>query len=117
MGKQLQRQKKKKDETKKKSEKKSKKRKSGKKKESQKKSLKEREKSGSRRRVEGSSRGSTGRQITGNATSCAMKLVLYARLNEKKASSISKQIARIIGNDKIQGPKKGRRGTKNQRTV
>ena len=71
----MQRQKKKKDETKKKSEKKSKKRKSGKKKESQKKSLKERGKSGSRRRGEGSSRGSTGRQISGNATSCAMKLV------------------------------------------
>merc|ERR1711962_727785 len=57
---------------------------------------------GSSRRNVGSS---PGRQITGNATSCAMKLVLYARLNEKKASSISKQVTRILGNDKIQESK------------
>merc|ERR1711962_1476617 len=57
---------------------------------------------GSSRRNVGSP---SGRQITGNATSCAMKLVLYARLNEKKASSISKQVTRILGNDKIKESK------------
>jgi len=95
-----------------KSGKKSKSRKGGQKKKSQKKSSndKQKNKSGSRRKGEESSRrrkvgSSSGRQITGNATSCAMKLVLYARLNEKKASSISKQIARIFGNDKIQDSK------------
>merc|ERR1711971_1449297 len=99
-----------------KSGKKSKSRKGGQKKKSPKKSSKDKEKkkSGSRRKGEGSSRrkvgSSSGRQITGNATSCAMKLVLYARLNEKKASSISKQIARIFGNDKIQESKGQKNG-------
>merc|ERR1712130_157030 len=96
--------KKKKESTKKTPKKKTKKRKSGKK------SPKEKRRGGSRRRGEGSSRTSTdGRQITGNATSCAMKLVLYARLNEKKASSISKQVTRIIGNEKGKKGKKGKR--------
>merc|ERR1711971_1456882 len=125
--KQLQRRNRKKDNTKAKAKsgKKSKSRKGGqKKKKSQKKSSnnKEKKKNGSRRKGEGSSRrkgggssrrkvgSSSGRQITGNATSCAMKLVLYARLNEKKASSISKQIARIFGNDKIQESKGQKNG-------
>jgi len=34
----------------------------------------------------------TGRQITGNATSCAMKAIKYARLFEGKASSIWRQV-------------------------
>ena len=77
----LQRRKKKTDDTEKKAKpgKKSKKRKGGKKKKSEKKSSKEKkQKKGSRKRT-GSSRSkvgtSNGRQITGNATSCAMKLV------------------------------------------
>ena len=32
------------------------------------------------------------RQITGNATSCAMKAIKYARLFEGKATSISRQV-------------------------
>ena len=33
-----------------------------------------------------------GRQITGNATSCAMKAIKYARIFEGKATSISRQV-------------------------
>ena len=36
---------------------------------------------------------------------CTTKLILYSRLNEKKASAISKQVKRIKGNDKIQNSK------------
>ena len=32
------------------------------------------------------------RQVTGNATSCAMKAIKYARLFEGKATSISRQV-------------------------
>ena len=34
-----------------------------------------------------------------NTTACMTKLILYSRLNEKKASAISKQVKRIKGND------------------
>ena len=61
-----------------------------------------------------------GRQATVNMTTCITNLVLYSRLNEKKASSISKQVAarpspslsqvkRIKGNDKVQGSKKDKK--------
>merc|ERR1712110_1353813 len=50
------------------------------------------------------------RQITGNATSCAMKAIKYARLFEGKATSISRQVKRIQGNDRIQGSKGKKKG-------
>ena len=37
-------------------------------------------------------RGGEGRQISGNATSCAMKAIKYARLFEGKATSIFRQV-------------------------
>ena len=40
-----------------------------------------------------SARNEKGRQITGNATSCIINLALYAKLNDKKATSIIKQVA------------------------
>ena len=40
-----------------------------------------------------------------NGAACMTKLILYSRLNEKKASAISKQVKRIKGNDKIQKSK------------
>ena len=46
-----------------------------------------------------------GRQSEINVTACITKLILYSRLNEKKASAISRQVKRIKGNDKIQGSK------------
>merc|ERR1719376_1835614 len=51
-----------------------------------------------------------GRQITGNATSCAMKAIKYARIFEGKATSISRQVKRVKGNDKIQGSKGKKKG-------
>jgi len=51
-----------------------------------------------------------GRQITGNATSCAMKAIKYARLFEGKATSIFRQVKRVKGNDKIQGSKGKKKG-------
>ena len=36
------------------------------------------------------------RQITGNATSCAMKAIKYARLFEGKATSISRQVTIVM---------------------
>ena len=40
--------------------------------------------------------------------SCNIKLILYSRLNEKKASAISKQVKRIKSNDKIQNSKRNK---------
>ena len=54
------------------------------------------------------------RQTSINITSCAIKLVLFARLNEKKASALSKQVKRIMVNDKIQGSKAGKKGEFNR---
>merc|ERR1712217_178572 len=51
-----------------------------------------------------------GRQISGNATSCAMKAIKYARLFEGKATSIFRQVKRVKGNDKIQGSKGKKKG-------
>merc|ERR1712037_284931 len=51
-----------------------------------------------------------GRQITGNATPCAMKAIKYARLFEGKATSIFRQVKRVKGNDKIQGSKGKKKG-------
>merc|ERR1712212_826238 len=51
-----------------------------------------------------------GRQITGNATSCAMKAIKYARIFEGKATSIFRQVKRVKGNDKIQGSKGKKKG-------
>merc|ERR1712013_49845 len=45
------------------------------------------------------------RQSGVNMTSCITKLIFYSRLNEKKASAISRQVKRIKGNDKIQDSK------------
>ena len=65
--------------------------------------------------------GGGGKQATVNMTQCITNLVLYSRLNEKKASSISKQVSgwtqvpsfsqvkRIKGNDKAQGSKKDKK--------
>ena len=71
--------------------------------------LKDKSKGGKSRRKLGGSR-----QISINMTSCAIKLVLYARLSEKKASSLSKQVKRIQGNDKIQGSKRRKKGEFNR---
>jgi len=60
-------------------------------------------------RIEGRISGE-GRQITGNATSCAMKAIKYARLFEGKATSIFRQVKRVKGNDKIQGSKGKKKG-------
>lgn len=49
-------------------------------------------KSAKRSRKQGTRNHGSGRQITGNATSCVMKLVKYARLNDKKASALVKQV-------------------------
>jgi len=57
---------------------------------------------------------SLGRQVTGNCTKCVELFVLYARLNDKKANSVQKQVKRIRGNDKIQGSKKGKKGDFNE---
>jgi len=54
------------------------------------------------------------RQVTGNCTKCVELFVLYARLNDKKANSVQKQVKRIRGNDKIQGSKKGKKGDFNE---
>merc|ERR1712032_1249593 len=51
-----------------------------------------------------------GRQITGNAPSCAMKAIKYARIFEGKATSIFRQVKRVKGNDKIQGSKGKKKG-------
>merc|ERR1712062_610174 len=62
-------------------------------------------------KIEGRNNGNGGgRQITGNATSCAMKAIKYARLFEGKATSISRQVKRIQGNDRIQGSKGKKKG-------
>ena len=47
----------------------------------------------------------SGRQSGVNVTACITKLIFYSRLNEKKASAISRQVKRIKGNDKIQDSK------------
>merc|ERR1719193_528216 len=47
----------------------------------------------------------SGRQSGANVTACITKLIFYSRLNEKKASAISRQVKRIKGNDKIQDSK------------
>merc|ERR1719193_1735073 len=47
----------------------------------------------------------SGRQSGVNVTACIAKLIFYSRLNEKKASAISRQVKRIKGNDKIQDSK------------
>merc|ERR1712210_430532 len=60
-------------------------------------------------KIEGRNTGG-GRQITGNATSCAMKAIKYARLFEGKATSIFRQVKRVKGNDKIQGSKGKKKG-------
>merc|ERR1711990_399467 len=62
-------------------------------------------------KIEGRNNGNGGgRQITGNATSCAMKAIKYARLFEGKATSIFRQVKRVKGNDKIQGSKGKKKG-------
>merc|ERR1711962_740571 len=58
-----------------------------------------------RQRQKTRARGGEGRQISGNATSCAMKAIKYARLFEGKATSIFRQVKRVKGNEKIQGSK------------
>ena len=45
-----------------------------------------------RQRQKTRARGGEGRQISGNATSCAMKAIKYARLFEGKATSIFRQV-------------------------
>ena len=45
-----------------------------------------------RQKTTGTARGGEGRQISGNATSCAMKAIKYARLFEGKATSIFRQV-------------------------
>lgn len=62
-----------------------------------------------RKKIRGRKAGD-GRQITGNATSCAMKAIKYARLFEGKASSIWRQVKRVKSNDKIQGTKGKKKG-------
>ena len=44
-----------------------------------------------------------------NVTACLAKVIFYSRLNEKKASAISKQVKRIKSNDKIQKSKKNKK--------
>jgi len=63
-----------------------------------------------RQKTTGTARGGEGRQISGNATSCAMKAIKYARLFEGKATSIFRQVKRVKGNDKIQGSKGKKKG-------
>merc|ERR1712147_315988 len=63
-----------------------------------------------RRQRQKTARGGDGRQISGNATSCAMKAIKYARLFEGKATSIFRQVKRVKGNDKIQGSKGKKKG-------
>merc|ERR1719209_2481184 len=63
-----------------------------------------------RQKTTGTTRGGQGRQISGNATSCAMKAIKYARLFEGKATSIFRQVKRVKGNDKIQGSKGKKKG-------
>merc|ERR1719209_2629458 len=63
-----------------------------------------------RQKTTGTARGGEGRQISGNATSCAMKAIKYARLFEGKATSIFGQVKRVKGNDKIQGSKGKKKG-------
>ena len=45
-----------------------------------------------RQRQKTRAKGGEGRQISGNATSCAMKAIKYARLFEGKATSIFRQV-------------------------
>ena len=45
-----------------------------------------------RQRQKTTAKGGEGRQISGNATSCAMKAIKYARLFEGKATSIFRQV-------------------------
>ena len=70
----------------------------------QEKQLKKAEKGQKRERSGLISRGRE-RQSEVNVTACITKLIFYSRLNEKKASAISRQVKRIKGNDKIQGSK------------
>merc|ERR1711936_581197 len=63
-----------------------------------------------RQRQKTRANGGEGRQISGNATSCAMKAIKYARLFEGKATSIFRQVKRVKGNDKIQGSKGKKKG-------
>jgi len=63
-----------------------------------------------RQRQKTRAKGGEGRQISGNATSCAMKAIKYARLFEGKATSIFRQVKRVKGNDKIQGSKGKKKG-------
>merc|ERR1719209_2486728 len=63
-----------------------------------------------RQKTTGTTRGGQGRQITGNATSCAMKAIKYARLFEGKATSIFRQVKRVKRNDEIQGTKGKKKG-------
>merc|ERR1712179_713845 len=60
---------------------------------------------------------SLGRQVTGNCTKCVELFVLYARLNDKKANSVQKQVKRIRGNDKIQGSKNRKKPRKQKNNV
>merc|ERR1711899_81988 len=63
-----------------------------------------------RQKTTGTARRGESRQISGNATSCAMKAIKYARLFEGKATSIFRQVKRVKGNDKIQGSKGKKKG-------
>merc|ERR1712013_365356 len=63
-----------------------------------------------RQRQKTRAKGGEGRQISGNATSCAMKAIKYARLFEGKATSIFRQVKRVKGNDKVQGSKGKKKG-------
>merc|ERR1719209_2635013 len=70
-----------------------------------------------RQKTTGTTRGGQGRQISGNATSCAMKAIKYARLFEGKATSIFRQVKRVKGNDKIQGSKGKKKGDFNAKST
>jgi len=71
------------------------------------------EKKKKERKLSGRNSGA-GRQITGNATSCAMKAIKYARLSEGRATSIYRQVKRINTFDKIQGSKGKKKGDFNK---
>jgi len=90
--------------------KKGKKTRSGKKRAKSGKNEKKTSKTRRRQRQKTTASGGESRQISGNATSCAMKAIKYARLFEGKATSIFRQVKRVKGNDKIQGSKGKKKG-------
>merc|ERR1712037_1012869 len=65
-------------------------------------------------KIEGRNTGG-GRQITGNATSCAMKAIKYARLFEGKATSIFRQGSKGMQWKGLQKKEEEERGQKERR--